>query len=84
MNVADIKPLADKLRGEIAKAVIGQDDTVDLLLTALFARGHIPLEGPPGSAKTFLAQCFARAVNLDYGRIQFTPDLMPGVNWMRP
>ena len=78
MNVADIRPLADDLRQEIAKAVIGQDDTIDLMLTALFARGHILLEGPPGSAKTFLAQCFARAINLDFGRIQFTPDLMPG------
>ena len=78
MNVSEVKPLADRLRQEIAKAVIGQNDTIDLLLTALFARGHILLEGPPGSAKTFLAQCFARAVNLDFGRIQFTPDLMPG------
>ena len=78
MNVDDVKPLADKLRHEIAKAIIGQDDTIDLLLNALFAGGHILLEGPPGSAKTFLAQCFARAVDLDFGRVQFTPDLMPG------
>src|SRR5690349_24010077 len=48
------------------------------MLTALFAGGHIMLEGPPGVAKTFLAQSFARAVGLDFGRIQFTPDLMPG------
>ena len=48
------------------------------MLTALFAGGHILLEGPPGTAKTFLAQCFARTVNLEFGRIQFTPDLMPG------
>ena len=53
-------------------------DTVDLMLIALFAGGHILLEGPPGTAKTFLAQCFAKAVNLGYGRIQFTPDLLPG------
>ena len=56
MNVDDVKPLADKLRHEIAKAIIGQDDTIDLLLNALFAGGHILLEGPPGSAKTFLAR----------------------------
>jgi len=74
----DVKSLADRLRGEIAKAVVGQHDTVDLMLAALLAGGHILLEGPPGSAKTFLAQCFAAALDLDYGRIQFTPDLMPG------
>ena len=78
MNVAEVKDLAAKIRAELAKAVVGQTETVDLMLTALFAGGHILLEGPPGTAKTFLAQCFARAVNLDYGRIQFTPDLMPG------
>src|ERR1700761_8505727 len=66
------------MRREIGKAVVGQYDTVDLMLTALMARGHVLLEGPPGTAKTFLAQCFARALGLDYGRIQFTPDLMPG------
>ncbi|HEX8191419.1 MAG TPA: MoxR family ATPase, partial [Allosphingosinicella sp.] len=49
----------------------------ELMLIALFSSGHILLEGPPGTAKTFLAQCFARALGLDYGRIQFTPDLMP-------
>ena len=78
MNVTDVKPLAQSLRDEVARAVIGQTDTIDLLLTALFAGGHILLEGPPGSAKTFLAQCFASATSLDFGRIQFTPDLMPG------
>ena len=78
MKVSDVKLLADRLRNEIAKAVVGQRDTVDLMLTALLAGGHILLEGPPGSAKTFVAQCFARALDLEFGRIQFTPDLMPG------
>src|SRR5579862_2727282 len=66
------------MRREIGKAVVGQLDTVELLLTALLAGGHVLLEGPPGTAKTFLAQCFARALDLQFGRIQFTPDLMPG------
>ncbi len=57
---------------------MGQADTVELLLVALFAGGHILLEGPPGVAKTLLAQSFARCLGLDFGRIQFTPDLMPG------
>ena len=78
MNVAEVRGLAANIRAEVAKAVVGQSETIDLMLTALFAGGHILLEGPPGTAKTFLAQCFARAVNLDFGRIQFTPDLMPG------
>ncbi|HVM99321.1 MAG TPA: MoxR family ATPase [Caulobacteraceae bacterium] len=78
MNVNELKALADRVRAEIAKAVIGQADTVELLLTALFAGGHMLLEGPPGTAKTFLAQCFARTLGLQFGRIQFTPDLMPG------
>ena len=78
MNVNEVKALADRLRYEIGKAVVGQADTVDLMLTALLAGGHMLLEGPPGTAKTFLAQCFARTLTLDYGRIQFTPDLMPG------
>ncbi len=78
MAVNEVKPLADQIRAEVAKAVVGQDDTVDLLLTALFAGGHILLEAPPGTAKTLLARSFGMAVGLDYGRIQFTPDLMPG------
>lgn len=78
MNVIEVKDLAQRMRQEIAKGVVGQGQTVDLMLTALLAGGHILLEGPPGTAKTFLAQCFARTLGLEYGRIQFTPDLMPG------
>ncbi|MDD3836952.1 MAG: MoxR family ATPase [Phenylobacterium sp.] len=77
MNVDEVKALAQAIRAEIGKAVIGQEDTVTLLLTALLAKGHVLLEGPPGVAKTFLAQCFARTLHLAFGRIQFTPDLMP-------
>src|SRR5579872_4437903 len=62
----------------MAKAVVGQAETADLMLTALFAGGHVLLEGPPGAAKTLIAQCFARTLGLQFGRIQFTPDLMPG------
>ena len=78
MNVDEVKPLAEAIKAEIGKAIIGQAETVELLLTALFAGGHILLEGPPGTAKTLLAQAFAQALGLKYGRIQFTPDLMPG------
>ncbi len=78
MNVSDLKTLADQIRGEIGKAVVGQKDTIDLMLTGLFAGGHVLLEGPPGTAKTLLAQTFSRTLDLGFGRIQFTPDLMPG------
>lgn len=78
MDIEAIKSLAGQIRAEVGKAVIGQTDTVDLMLTALFSGGHILLEGPPGTAKTLLTQCFAAAIKLDFGRIQFTPDLMPG------
>jgi MoxR-like ATPase len=77
VTVDEVKDKADRIRVEIGKAVIGQAETVDLMLTALLAGGHVLLEGPPGTAKTFLAQCFARTLDLDFGRVQFTPDLMP-------
>ena len=78
MEIDAIKGLATQIRTEVGKAVVGQDETVDLMLTALFSGGHILLEGPPGTAKTLLTQCFAAAIKLEFGRIQFTPDLMPG------
>lgn len=78
MTLDQLRTLAEAIRTEIGKAVIGQTDTVEHLLVALMSRGHVLLEGPPGVAKTFLAQCFARSLGLDYGRIQFTPDLLPG------
>ncbi|WP_427454141.1 AAA family ATPase [Litorimonas sp. WD9-15] len=77
-QLAEVQKLADNIRTEVAKVIIGQTDTVDLLLTALLSRGHILLEGVPGTAKTFLAQVFAHVTKLDFGRIQFTPDLLPG------
>ncbi len=78
MSLAEVGQLATAIRGEIAKAVVGQTETVDGLLVALLAQGHVLLEGPPGTAKTLLAQCFAATTGLQFGRIQFTPDLMPG------
>ncbi|MES2493722.1 MAG: MoxR family ATPase [Pseudomonadota bacterium] len=78
MTLAQVAALADAIRAEVGKAVIGQAGTIEGLLIALLAQGHVLLEGPPGTAKTFLAQCFAASLGLDFGRIQFTPDLMPG------
>ena len=76
--LTEVQILAKSIRDEVGKVIIGQADTVDLLLTALLSRGHILLEGVPGTAKTFLAQIFAHVTKLDFGRIQFTPDLLPG------
>ena len=78
MTLEVLRQRTDALRAEIGKAVLGQDEIIDLLLVALFARGHVLLEGPPGTAKTLLARSFSAALDLDFGRIQFTPDLMPG------
>ncbi|MBN8816438.1 MAG: MoxR family ATPase [Sphingomonas sp.] len=78
MTVEEVRNLAQAIRQEVGKAVVGQEATVELMLVALFAGGHILLEGPPGTAKTLLANSFAQAIGLKFGRIQFTPDLMPG------
>ena len=78
MNLGELQGLAQRVRAEVGKAVHGQDEVVELLLVGMFARGHCLIEGPPGTAKTLLAQSLAAALQLNFGRIQFTPDLMPG------
>lgn len=78
MTLDELRAAADAIRTEIGKAVHGQNDVVNMLLVALIARGHVLIEGPPGTAKTLLARSLAATVSLDFGRIQFTPDLMPG------
>jgi len=79
-DVAAITALAGlyrRLRSEIGKVIIGQEDVVEELLTGLFARGHILLVGVPGLAKTLLISTVARISSLSFRRIQFTPDMMP-------
>ncbi len=66
------------LRGVVGKAVVGQDAAVTSLVIALICRGHVLLEGVPGTAKTLLVRSFAKALQIDTKRVQFTPDLMPG------
>jgi len=66
------------LRTEVAKAVVGQEAAVTGLVIALLARGHVLLEGVPGTAKTLLVRALAASLDLDTKRLQFTPDLMPG------
>ena len=78
MDLQAIHSAKDGLKEQIGKVVVGQDGAVDLLLVSLLSEGHILLEGVPGTAKTMLVLTFAAALSLDFGRIQFTPDLMPG------
>jgi MoxR-like ATPase len=78
MDLRHINGLIEGVRGEVRKAVVGQDEVMDLMLTSLLVGGHVLIEGVPGTAKTLLAQCFASSLALQFGRIQFTPDLMPG------
>jgi len=78
MTPSDIKTAGDNLRYNVKKVIVGQDDAVDLLLISLLSEGHILFEGVPGVAKTLLAQAFSASLDLKFGRIQFTPDLMPG------
>lgn len=68
---------SDKLRAEIAKAVLGQGDVVERLLIALLANGHVLLEGMPGLAKTLLVRSLGTALGVQCERVQFTPDLLP-------
>ena len=65
------------LRDEVAKAVVGQEGTLSGLVAALLVRGHVLLEGVPGTAKTLLVKALSAALDLDFKRLQFTPDLMP-------
>ena len=78
MDPDRIATLAEAIKAEVHKAVVGQEATLDLLLVGLLADGHVLIEGVPGTAKTMIARCFSSSLDLDFGRIQFTPDLMPG------
>lgn len=72
-----LKAAYKKLKKEISKVIIGQDEVVKLVLTAVFCQGHSLLVGVPGLAKTLLIKTISSALNLSFNRIQFTPDLMP-------
>ena len=75
--VERIHQARDRILAELRKVIVGQDQVVDQLLTALFANGHVLLVGVPGLAKTLLVSSLARVLDLRFNRIQFTPDLMP-------
>ncbi len=73
----ELRAGVERLRAELAKVIVGQEEVVDQLLIALFAGGHCILEGVPGLAKTLMISTLARCLDLTFQRIQFTPDLMP-------
>ena len=77
VDVAPVQNLTDKVMREVAKVVVGQEDMVELILIATLCGGHCLLEGLPGIAKTLTTKSLAKAIDVPFSRIQFTPDLMP-------
>ena len=76
-EIAEIGEAVEKIKTEIAKFIIGQEEQINYLIAGLFIKGHILLEGVPGIAKTYLAKLFSQTIDSGFSRIQFTPDLMP-------
>src|SRR5687767_1794081 len=76
-TIARLNEAYAKLKREIAKVVVGQGEVLDALMMALLCRGHVLMLGVPGLGKTLMARTMSRALEMDYRRIQFTPDLMP-------
>ena len=77
IDLTSLTTAVNAIRAEVGKVIIGQQQTVDLLLTALLADGHVLIEGVPGVAKTLMAKLLAKTMSVGFSRIQFTPDLMP-------
>lgn len=77
MDLSGVESLIKKVRKEIGKIIVGQQNMVDLLIAALLADGHVLIEGVPGIAKTLTTKLLAQTINSGFSRIQFTPDLMP-------
>ena len=73
----NLHALRERAKEEIGKVVVGQGPAVELLLVAAIARGHVLLEGPPGTAKTLLGRATAYVLGADFNRVQFTPDTTP-------
>ncbi len=77
MKLKDIQSLSERVKENIQKVIVGKSETIDLMMVALIASGHILVEDVPGMGKTLLAKATARSLDLSFSRIQFTPDLLP-------
>jgi MoxR-like ATPase len=77
IDTSFVQRTAERIREQLRKVIVGQEDMVELLITALFTGGHVLIEGVPGIAKTLTAKLLAKTVAVGFSRIQFTPDLMP-------
>lgn len=77
LDMTELRNSLEKIKTEIAKVIVGQENMVEHLLAALLANGHVLIEGVPGVAKTITAKLLAKSISVDFSRIQFTPDLMP-------
>jgi MoxR-like ATPase len=78
MDYEQLQEFTGNVREQVHRVVLGQDEVIDLMMVALLSDGHVLLEGVPGTAKTLLARAFSATLALEFRRIQFTPDLMPG------
>jgi MoxR-like ATPase len=77
IDLSALKEQVDAIRAELAKAIVGQSELIDMLIISILANGHALIEGVPGIAKTMVAKLLAKTLSVDFSRIQFTPDLMP-------
>ncbi|MDX8044630.1 MoxR family ATPase [Gracilibacillus sp. S3-1-1] len=77
MELTDIQQFTDKVKANVQQVVVGQEETIDLLLVAMISSGHVLLEDVPGTGKTLMAKSLAKSLSGQFKRIQFTPDLLP-------
>ncbi len=76
-RINDVIDIADAIKAQLSRVIVGQEELMDLMIISILTKGHILIEGVPGVAKTLTARLFAKTIDADFSRIQFTPDLMP-------
>ena len=85
MDIQQMKSIADGIRANVEKVIVGKSHVIELVLAAMLAEGHVLLEDVPGTGKTMMAKALAKSIDTQFKRIQFTPDLLPsdliGINY---